>query len=71
MVHSPMDRDPMRHFTLRVGDRTRTHLDAIAKAEGRPVSTVARDILRQGAEGRVVELRSLGDLPKLSDAPTS
>ena len=58
-----MDRDPMRHFTLRVGDRTRLHLGTIAGAEGRPVSTVARDLLRQAAEARIVELRALGDVP--------
>lgn len=60
----------MRHFTLRVGDRTRTHMEAIAQAEGRPVSTVARDLLRAAAEARVVELRSIGDLPAPDDEPT-
>jgi len=53
----------MRHFTLRVGNRTRSHLGDIAKAEGRPVSTVARDLLRGAAEERIEKLRSLGDLP--------
>jgi predicted transcriptional regulator len=63
-----MDRDPMRHFTLRVGDRVRNHLDAIAKAEGRPVSTVARDLLRVAAELRVVELRKIGDIAEPAPA---
>ena len=63
MVHRGMERDPMRHFTLRVGDRTRTHLGDIAQAEGRPTSTVARDLLRVAAEARIVELRAIGDLP--------
>ena len=58
-----MQRDPMRHFTLRVGDRTRSHMQAIAGAEGRPVSTVARDLLRAAAEARVVALRAQGDIP--------